>query len=643
MAEHLGHQRRQVAIARVRALGQGLDHPPLARRGPVLAQLELPFEARDGDLEADDPAHQPPGPRILAVQAPWLLKPRLVDLDQPRQQAEQGLRVLDEAYHARDVDGGVVPRGHRLGLLVPGGRDVAVRALEEHPRLPAVQRARVRVGARQVPEEHRLAVRPTLQQEGQVAELQPVVAGGDQGGERVAADEGKQGLAVVDAEVIGQVQGAPPGQERADAAAPGPWSVADPAWTHDVQWLYRNPVLILAATTWAWAADPEIQAHLLAVERRLREDTPAYLAPSLRARRLALLDRLHAYTLAGRYPHNHQISDPHPRAVPVPDGFQGDPHDLRTPVFIDAHGTPCAVADLALWSGAVDLAQEIVAHENTAWLLEMRTPGLAAWQATTGLSLEELAEIQPSYGFTVNACDGEGPAWLTDTRADPLCRREPDLAVYDYWGLMGQEGGSGFACYPDCTEQVVQLWVPVANVGAEPTGVYTFTLSPEGGQEVAEEGSPLDPGQVVWHGPYVLSESEWGTSVIATVTTEIDACYTWNNGGEIRTGEQGEPGFPRWWVDADNDAYESAACGGDDCDDANDQVYPGATEVAGDGIDQDCDGGDTPAEVDTGGTAAAPSERASCGCGQKASVLPLLPLLALRRRGARTPGHRTVG
>lgn len=48
--------------------------------------------------------------------------------------------------------------------------------------------------------------------------------------------------------------------------------------------------------------------------------------------------------------------------------------------------------------------------------------------------------------------------------------------------------------------------------------------------------------------------------------------------------------------DADSDGYEDAACGGSDCDDGDGGVNPGAAEICGDGIDQDCVGGDEPCQ-----------------------------------------------
>ncbi|TNF24118.1 MAG: hypothetical protein EP329_25635, partial [Deltaproteobacteria bacterium] len=43
-------------------------------------------------------------------------------------------------------------------------------------------------------------------------------------------------------------------------------------------------------------------------------------------------------------------------------------------------------------------------------------------------------------------------------------------------------------------------------------------------------------------------------------------------------------------IDLDRDGYVDAACGGDDCDDINPLVHPGAAETCGDAIDNDCNG-----------------------------------------------------
>lgn len=47
-------------------------------------------------------------------------------------------------------------------------------------------------------------------------------------------------------------------------------------------------------------------------------------------------------------------------------------------------------------------------------------------------------------------------------------------------------------------------------------------------------------------------------------------------------------------LDADGDGHDDASCGGNDCDDGDPTVYPGAIETCGDGIDQSCDGQDLP-------------------------------------------------
>lgn len=129
------------------------------------------------------------------------------------------------------------------------------------------------------------------------------------------------------------------------------------------------------------AETARVGRHLDGALHRLRAAPTAHLSHSQRQARAESIGWLEEYRRAGVFPHNHVLAD------------------HRTPVFVDGHGTPCAVGYLLLRSGEIELVREIVAGDNLVRVPELEGDArLERWLDERGLTLDEAARIQPTYG-----------------------------------------------------------------------------------------------------------------------------------------------------------------------------------------------------------------------------------------------------
>ncbi|MFT6396393.1 MAG: MYXO-CTERM domain-containing protein [Bradymonadia bacterium] len=122
-----------------------------------------------------------------------------------------------------------------------------------------------------------------------------------------------------------------------------------------------------------------IAAHLQSVYDALSERPTDGLEPQQEVARAEKLELLSEYIERGRFPQNRDFAE-------------------RTPYFIDADGTACAVAYLMIESGAGETARQIASSQNNAYVADIQSDGLVQWLSESGLTAEEAAWIQPIYG-----------------------------------------------------------------------------------------------------------------------------------------------------------------------------------------------------------------------------------------------------
>ena len=155
-----------------------------------------------------------------------------------------------------------------------------------------------------------------------------------------------------------------------------------------------------------------IQFHLQQVEKLLRNRTVNNQSLAQQQQRAKLLDILHQYWIAGKFPQNTL-------------------HQNRQPYFIDDFNTYCAVGYLLQQSGADAVAKEIHQTQNYAYLADIHHPQLMNWVQQSGFSFDELTLIQPGY-------PGDYPSYITEIHYNNTGKD-----VNEYIEVL-EEGGMGF-------------------------------------------------------------------------------------------------------------------------------------------------------------------------------------------------------
>jgi len=123
-----------------------------------------------------------------------------------------------------------------------------------------------------------------------------------------------------------------------------------------------------------------LHTHLKYVENLLRSKDISSLTKEQTVNRLKMLDLLNDYWTAGAFPKNY------------------DYPDQRIPCFIDKDGNICAVGYLIEQTAGRQVAEEINSKFKYEYLLAMNDQKIDNWVQESGLTKEECAMIQPTYG-----------------------------------------------------------------------------------------------------------------------------------------------------------------------------------------------------------------------------------------------------
>jgi hypothetical protein len=274
-------------------------------------------------------------------------------------------------------------------------------------------------------------------------------------------------------------------------------------------------LLMLLALTHIASADEvgRVRAHLRRAMVGLGERDVSELSPAQRTNRMRAIQLLERYIERGMFPR--RTADLYP--------------GLR-PRFIDDRRVHCAVGQMLADSGESQLAHEINARYEYAYVADIKVPALLDWAELHGFTVDELAMIQPAYAPP----EGKAPKVISVMTAIEhpslisACLGKTALPKHVELSLV--EDGKGARIQADSqddfsrcfAEQVSKL--PAAKHFDGPETVWIPTLDELLKQQIATSDCTPRPGAL----PDEVTINLGRTIQVATnpENAEIDACLT---------------------------------------------------------------------------------------------------------------------